>query len=145
MDYPRLQTWARAILIGAVIGLPVLGGGGRIAMRLIAVFTGVPSAFTFEGTLTVLLAGAGSGAAAGAIHQALSVMLRRRPWLRDLAFLLAIGALTLRGLHPVQPLPLAVFGPVMALFAGLYVMAWRRLMIRPTPSVRALSPSRGAG
>jgi hypothetical protein len=149
MDHPRLRSWARAILLGAVVGLPVLGGGGRVAMRLIATLTGAPPALTFEGTLTVLLAGAGSGAAAGAIHQGLTVVLRRRRWLRVLAFLVVLGALTVRGLHPVQPLPLALFGTVMALFACLYLAAWRRLIRAPyhlagaRGNVPVSTPSRG--
>lgn len=126
MSRPRWRSWIRAVLIGALVGLPVLGGGGRAAMRLIAVLTGVPSAFSPEGTLTVLLAGAGSGAAAGAIHQGLGLVWRDRRW-RDVAFLLVLAALTLRGLHPVQPLPLLVFTPVMALFAGLFLLARSRL------------------
>jgi hypothetical protein len=127
MSHPRWQSWGRAILTGAIIGLPVLGGGGRLAMRLIAMLTGVPSAFSFEGTLTVLLAGAGSGAAAGAIHEGLGVVLYERPRLRDLAFLLILAALTLRGLNPVRPVPLLAFAPVMALFAGIFLLTRRHL------------------
>ena len=128
----------RAVLIGTIIGLPVLGGAGRAAMRLIAVLTGVPSAFTPEGTLTVLLAGAGSGAVAGAIHQGLDLVLHRRRVWRDVAFVLVLAALTLRGLSPVSPLALVVFAPVMALFAGLFLYA-------RSHQRGALSPSLGAG
>jgi hypothetical protein len=142
MAHPRLQSWTRAILVGAFIGLPVLGGGGRAAMRLIAMFTGVPSAFTVEGTITVLLAGAGSGAVAGAIYQGLSVVLPQRPGLRSLSFLLVLTALLLRGLHPVRPMPLLLFGIVMALFVGLFLVTWGRLEIH---AKRALSPGRSAG
>jgi hypothetical protein len=132
MSHPRWQSCGRAILTGAIIGLPVLGGGGRLAMRLIAMLTGVPSAFSFEGTLTVLLAGAGSGAAAGAIHEGLGVVLCERPRLRDLAFLLILAALTLRGLNPVRLLPLLAFAPVMALFAGIFLLTRRHLTeVRP--------------
>jgi hypothetical protein len=82
---------------------------------------------TPAGTLTVLLAGAGSGAAAGAIHQGLSVVLRERRRLRDFAFLLILVALTLRGLNPVRPVPLLAFAPVMALFAGIFLLTRRHL------------------
>jgi hypothetical protein len=137
MSHPHWRSWGRAVLAGAIVGLPVLGGGGRLAMRLIAMLTGVPFAFSFEGTLTVLIAGAGSGAAAGAIYQGLSILLRERRRLRDLAFLLILAALTLRGLHPVRPLPLLAFAPVMALFAGIFLLTWRHLTAElPRPLAR---------
>jgi hypothetical protein len=125
MSHPGLRSWTRAVLVGALIGLPVLGGGGRAAMWVLAVLTGVPPSFTFEGTLTVLLAGAGSGAVAGAIHQGLRVALPRRRWFRDVAFLIILAALTLRGLTPVRPQPLLVFAPVMMAFAGVFLAASR--------------------
>jgi hypothetical protein len=118
--------WSRAILLGALVGLPILGVGGRAAMRAIAALTGAPAALTVEGTLTVLLAGAGSGAVAGAIHRLLMVVLPRHQLLRALAFVVVLAALTIRGLHPVQPLPLALFGTLMALFAIVYLVVMRR-------------------
>src|SRR5688572_13235226 len=61
----NVRQWLQGPLLGAAIGLPILGGGGRLAMRGIAVFTGAPGAFTAEGTLTVLLLGAASGFGGG--------------------------------------------------------------------------------
>ena len=46
------------LLLGAWLGLIVLGGGGRAVMRGIALATDAPSALTVGGTVTVLAAGA---------------------------------------------------------------------------------------
>ena len=100
-------------------------------MRAVAAATDAQAAVSVEGTITVLLAGAASGAAAGAIYHALAALLPQRTWLRDAGFVLLLCALTLRGLNPVQALPLALFGPVMAVFAVAYVSAWRRFTSRP--------------
>ena len=127
----RLGSWIRAALCGALIGLPVLGLGGRAVMRVIAITAGGPSTATVDGTLTVLLAGAGSGAAAGIIYRALVAVLPRRQRLRDVAFVLVLSGLTVRGLRPVQAVPLALFGSLMAVFTAAFLAAWRRLGFRP--------------
>ena len=129
MSRGQLQSGIRSVLLGVLIGLPVLGVGGRLVMRIIAVATGAPSSFTMEGTLTVLLSGAGSGAIAGAIYGALFAALPRRRVPRDIMFLLILSALTARGLRPIQPLALALFAPLMAIFAAVFLASWRRFAI----------------
>ena len=59
---------ARSALLGAAIGLPVLGVGGRMLMRVIAHWEGRAPVLTSGGTMTVILAGAVAGLAAGVIH-----------------------------------------------------------------------------
>ena len=44
-------------LIGALLGLPILGVGGRIIMRIIAHWEGRVPVLTFGGTLTIVFAG----------------------------------------------------------------------------------------
>jgi hypothetical protein len=102
MAHGRLASWLGAALWGALLGLLLLGIGGRAVMRVIAVSAGTPPTATFEGTLTVLLAGTGSGAAAGIIYRVLVALLPQRRRLRDLAFLLVLAGLTLRGLRPAH-------------------------------------------
>ena len=114
-------------MLGAAVGLPVLGIGGRVAMRVVATGAGPAPAFTPEGTTTVLLAGAGSGAVAGIIHLVLARMLPRHPRLHAMTFALALGALTLRGLRPLDAQRIVLFAPLMAMFAALYLVAWRAL------------------
>jgi hypothetical protein len=112
-------------VLGALVGLPVLGLGGRLAMRVLALTTGVPARATVDGTITVLLAGTGAGLVAGVIYGVLAWLLPYRHWPRDAAFLVCLAGLTLRGLHPVRPLPLALFAPVMLLFAVAFLRVWR--------------------
>ncbi len=120
------QPWVRGPLLGVLAGLPILGIGGRLCMRAIAALTGAPTAFTLEGTLTVVAAGAGSGLVAGGLYAILARLLPRRRWHRDLVFVLLMAWLTARGLHPVRPLPLALFGSLMALFVVAFLAAWHR-------------------
>src|SRR5215208_6947318 len=95
-------TWLAAPALGAAIGLPVLGAGGRVAMRAIAILTGAPSALTVGGTMTVLLMGAVSGAGGGLIYvvllRAVPPTLRYARHVRGALFAGALVLLTLRGL-----------------------------------------------
>ena len=120
------HPWMRGPLLGAVIGLPILGGGGRLAMRLVAVLTSAPSAFTLEGTLTVLLAGLASGVGGGLFYALLSQLLpRHRAW-RGAFFAVGLILVTLRGLHPVRPMALAVFLPLVVVYGVMVEWAWHR-------------------
>src|SRR5258705_5947312 len=103
-------------------------------MRALAVLAGAPAVITIEGTITVLLAGAASGAIAGAIYRGLMTLLPGRQLLRDLAFVVLLAALTLRGVHPVRPLPLALFGAVTALFAIVVIATLRRMDVERRPA-----------
>jgi hypothetical protein len=61
----RWQVLLRAMLAGAVAGTVVLGVGGRLVMRLIAIlFAPGPAGFSWGGTLEVVGAGALFGTAA---------------------------------------------------------------------------------
>ena len=51
------KRWLAGPAVGPVIGLLVLGIGGRVAMRGVALLGGVPGASTVEGAITVLLTG----------------------------------------------------------------------------------------
>ena len=123
----NVRQWLQGPLLGAAIGLPILGGGGRVAMRGIAVFTGAPGGFTAEGTLTVLLLGTASGFAGGTIYAILAALLpRKRSW-RDLIFAIVLCLLTLRGLNPVTMLSLALFLPPVVVYGVLLEWAWHRM------------------
>ena len=63
-----LGTVARSALIGALVGLPILGVGGRVLMRVIAHWEGRVPAFSVGGTITVLFLGTVYGIAGGAVH-----------------------------------------------------------------------------
>lgn len=121
-----LRSWLRAILLGGILGLPILGIGSRVAMRGIAVLSGTPAGFSWGGTMTVVLLGVAAGAAAGAIYQLLATFLPKRAWLRDVLFVLVLAALTLRGVKPISAVPLALLGATMAVFAAAFLILQHR-------------------
>lgn len=96
------------LLRGAVLGLLILGIGGRLLMRVIAHMEGRVPAFTLPGSLTVVFAGTVAGAFAGLIYY----LLRRfvsDPWLRTGAFVVICELISWRGVHGLLPLPQAMF------------------------------------
>lgn len=70
-----MKRLAVGALAGAVSGAIVLGIGGRLAMRVVAVAAGYGGAFSFGGTIEIVLAAAVYGAIGGVALVALS------PWL----------------------------------------------------------------
>ena len=120
------HSWLAAPLLGAAIGTPVLGVGGRLAMRAIALASGAPGAFTLEGTMTVVLLGAVSGAAGGLMYAVAQRVLPRVGWARLTLFFTMLVLVTLRGLRPVDPLRLALFMPLVLVYGTLMELAWQR-------------------
>ena len=120
---PARRSLVRLLLLGAALGLCTLGGGGRIAMRVIALQTEAPSAMSVDGTITVLLAGAASGVGGVVlllISRAARILLRPgSAWLQHLLFAALLLWITLRGLHPVQPFAASLFLPLVLLYAAL--------------------------
>lgn len=133
---PGVRRAGATLLTGIVLGTIVLGIGGRIAMRAIAVQSGTPGILTPSGTLTVVLAGTGSGLA-GAVFQLIAAAVAsrlapRRYWVRRLLFGIMLVLVTLRGLSPVQPLALALFAPLVLLYAvAMEIAASRRAAVAP--------------
>jgi hypothetical protein len=121
-----MPFWLRGPLLGALLGLPILGGGGRLAMHAVALTTGAQRSVTVEGTITVLLAGLASGAAGGVIYAVLARLLPAKRLLRAALFAVVLALLTLRGLNPVRPATLALFLPLVLLYGWLLERAWHR-------------------
>src|SRR5215203_5118302 len=119
-----MSPWLRGPLLGALVGLPVLGGGGRLAMHAISHTPGAQQAVSVEGTITVLLAGLAAGVAGGAIYALLARLLPTRRLLRAVLFAAVLALLTLRGLHPVLPFTLALFLPIVLVYGWLLERAW---------------------
>lgn len=124
----RRNPWLLALVAGGTAGLIVLGLGGRYAMRLSAIASGRAPDWTFEGTLTVVLLGTGIGAAGALIRAAAARWLPARvpEWPRTALFALACLLLALRGVSPFTTQTLALFMPVVALYAIGVELAWRR-------------------
>jgi hypothetical protein len=102
----ELRTW---LIRGALVGLVVLGMGGRLLMRVIAHMEHRPLfVFTVEGTLTVVFAGTVAGLFAGLIYY-LARRLLRRPWARTVVFVVICELVTWRGVHGLLPVPQLMF------------------------------------
>ena len=136
-----IRAWLRGPLLGAAVGLPVLGVGGRLVMRAIAVLTNVPPDFTAQGSFAVLLSGTASGAGGGALYALLAWLLPRHRPLRGALFAAALVLLTLRGLHPVSQLPLLLFMPLTLLYGALLELVWHRSANTVRTGESAVGPS----
>ena len=103
-----LRAIARSAAIGAAIGLPVLGIGGRAIMRVIAHWEGRVPAFTLGGTFTVVFFGVMAGLAGGAVHGLLKAFVSRY-WIRNAMFLAICVAITWRAVNALLPRPRLIF------------------------------------
>ena len=102
----ELRTW---LIRGALVGLVVLGIGGRLLMRVVAHMEHRPVfLFTVEGTLTVVFAGTVAGLFAGFIYY-LTRRFLRQPWLRTVVFVVICQLVTWRGVHGQLPVPQLMF------------------------------------
>jgi len=113
------SPWIFDPLLGIALGLPILGVGSRIAMRIIAHATNVAPGFSFGGTMTVVGLGALSGAAGGLIYAVVARVVRDRATVRGVIFGLILILLTLRGTDPFTPLTLSLFLPLTLLYGAL--------------------------
>jgi hypothetical protein len=124
--HPLRNPWIFDPLLGIALGLPILGIGGRVAMRIIAHATNVAPSFSVGGTVTVVLLGAASGAAGGLIYAVMARAMPRRTRLRMAAFGIVLTLLTLRGASPFSALTLSVFLPLTLLFGAVLDSIHRR-------------------
>ena len=94
---------------GALVGLVVLGVGGRVLMRVIAhMEQRTEMVLTAGGTLTVIFAGTVAGLASGLIY----FLIRRfvqSPLVRTLLFIVIIELIAWRGVSGLLPKPQLMF------------------------------------
>ena len=96
------------LIRGTLLGLVILGIGGRLLMRVIAHMEGRTPVFTPGGSVTVVFAGTVAGAFSGFIYY----LLRRfvaNPWIRTAAFIAICELVSWRGVSGLLPLPQAMF------------------------------------
>ena len=86
---------------------------------------GAQRVVSVQGTITVLLAGTLAGIAGGAIYAVLDRVLPSHRAARAALFAIALGLLTLRGLHPLQWTPVALFAPVVLVYGLLFERSWQ--------------------
>ena len=127
------DPWLLALLLGAAVGLIVLGVGGRLAMRAIALANRAPLGFSLGGTVTVVLLGVASGVGGGLLYALLYRLVPRPRLVRSALFGAALVLLTLRGLRPIQPLALQWFMPLAVVYGAIVDVAyttWYRRRVR---------------
>jgi hypothetical protein len=105
----------------------ILGVGGRVAMRGIAVVGGQPGGFSFGGSSTVVFLGAVAGAAGGLVFAGLRLLLPRHQILQAALFWIFLVLVTLRGLRPLDGARLAWFLPPVGLYGIALELLWRRI------------------
>ncbi|HJP59209.1 MAG TPA: hypothetical protein VJ865_04405 [Gemmatimonadaceae bacterium] len=127
-----LRRW---VLRGGVVGLLVLGIGGRLLMRVIAHREHRPvMVFTIPGTLAVVLAGTVAGLVAGLIYYLLRRFVRES-WVRTAVFLVICGLIAWRGVHGLLLVPQLMFMALALVFLIIIDVMGRR-----TPANSARSP-----
>jgi hypothetical protein len=113
------------LIRGTLLGLIVLGIGGRLLMRVIAHMEGRIPAFTPEGSMTVVFAGTVAGAFAGLIYNLLRRFVRK-PWVRTVAFVAICELVSWRGVHGLLPLPQAMFMTLALVYLAIMDILGRR-------------------
>src|SRR5215210_8057706 len=96
------------LIRGTLLGLVILGIGGRLLMRVVAHMEGRVPAFTPEGSVAVVFYGTVAGVFSGLIYH----LLRRfvhRPWVRTVAFIAICELISWRGVSGLLPVPKAMF------------------------------------
>ncbi len=118
-----------ALIRATLLGLIILGIGGRLLMRVVAELEGRPPAFTLEGSIAVIFYGTVAGAFAGIIHYLLGRFMTIS-WVRTTAFILICGLVSWRGVHGLLPLHQAMFMALALVYLAIVEVLGRRSRAR---------------
>jgi hypothetical protein len=113
------------LIRGTLLGLIILGIGGRLLMRVIAHMEGRNSVFTYRGSVTVVFAGTVAGALAGFIYYLLRRFVRNS-WVRTGAFIAICELISWRGVSGLLPLPQAMFMSLALVYLVIVDLLGRR-------------------
>jgi hypothetical protein len=119
-------TLVRATLLGLV----VLGVGGRLLMRVVAHMEGRAPVFTPEGSVAVALYGGVAGAFSGLVYYILGRFINK-PWLRTAAFIVICGLVSFRGVSGLLPIPQAMFVALALVYLVAVDVLGRRARTEP--------------
>ena len=120
------RDWLAGAVLGAVLGLLLLGVGGRFAMRVIALLAGQTPGFSLGGTAPVIFLGTVWGGVGALVFVGLRFLTRRRV-VRATLFWAFLVLMTLRGLRPIDVQRLAVFLPLVLLYGVALQVLWCRV------------------
>lgn len=119
--------WLAAALLGAAVGTLILGVGGRVAMRGIALLAGQSPGFSLGGTATVIFLGTVAGLVGALGFVGLRFLVRRRHFLRGAVFWAFLVLVTLRGLRPIDARRLLLFVPLVIAYGATLHLTWCRV------------------
>ena len=120
----RLPRW---VALGAAVGAPTLGAGGRLAMYGFARLTERPPLVTLRGSATVVFAGAIAGAVGALLYGGVVArwLLPHAPAAgRGLLFGALLLILYAPGIRPPWPLTFALFTPAFLAYGLLLGVLW---------------------
>ena len=118
-------TVARSALMGAAIGLLILGTGGRALMRVIAHWEGRVPVLTVGGTLTVLFAATMAGLAAGVVHGLLKRFVQNSI-IRNAIFAIVCVIFTWRAVNVLLPRPRLMFVALTLVYVMVFELVMRK-------------------
>ena len=148
------MTWLRTLIVGAIggaaLGALILGLGGRIVMRLLAMMIARDATFSMAGSLEVIAYGAIVGAVSGAIFSVTrsnlptpwpiqGILLATLSYAGTIATLPAHIADTARPFAGRMPIVLLLFGLCFLLF-GLATAYFNSLWSSPATAAAPVSP-----
>lgn len=143
-EHPGWNDWVAGAVLGAGLGTVVLGVGGRVAMRAIALLQGQPPGFSLGGTATVIFLGGVSGLVGALVFVGLLLLVRRWRLLRASLFWSFLVLVTLYGLRPLDVHRVVLFLPLVTLYGTALQFVWCRVYRRRRPPVhRPLLPVGG--
>lgn len=130
---------ARSALIGAALGVPMLGIAGRILMRVIAHWEQRVPVFTVGGTFTVIFAGTMFGLTAGAVHGLLKRFIHNIV-ARNIVFAVIAVLFTWRAVNALLPRPRLMFVALTLVYVIVLELITRRERVEQ-PIVQPLTPT----
>ena len=127
---PSGRDWVAGLALGAVSGAVILGAGGRLAMRGVAIVQEWTLYFSVEGSSTVVM----MGTIAGVVGAIILLVLRSIPRLPRFAqvvlFWAAAVFITLRILQPIDRDRVLMFTPVVLVYGLVQQVGLGRLVRR---------------
>ena len=128
IELPR-RSLPAALALGAGVGAVLLGVGGRAAMRIFALLTERPPAWSFGGTLTIVFFGAVFGMIGGFLLWLGRRFFRTSPLARGALFWIPLSLLYLRVLSPLNSDSLIAFTPFVLLYGIVLYRIWCRRLV----------------
>jgi len=128
------------LIRGTLLGLVILGIGGRLLMRVVAHMEGRVPVFTPEGSVAVVFYGTVAGAFSGLIYHLLRRFVRK-PWIRTVAFMAICELIAWRGVSGLLPVPKAMFMTLALAFLVIVDFMGRRAGVAPANPEDQVQPA----